>query len=268
VTETPILLAVDGAVAVITLNRPDLGNAIDLPMALALQSAVRDCAADDAIRCVVLTGAGRMFCVGGDVAAMAAAGDARPQFLAELIGALNDALVPLMAMQKPLLTLVNGPAAGAGFSLAISGDVVLAAQSASFLAAYGAVGLTADAGMSWLLPRLVGLRQTQRLIHLNQKVGAEEAAQMGLVTQVLPDAELAQAGQAMARRLAASAMASVGGVRALLLASLQNTYADQLALERASMVTAAQSAENAEGIAAFLEKRRPVFGPVFTKASS
>lgn len=260
----PIELAVDGGVATITLNRPDVGNAIDLPLALALQSAVATCAADAAIRCVVLTGAGRMFCVGGDVAGMAAAGDARPAFLDELIGALHAALVPLMTMPKPLLTLVNGPAAGAGFSLAIAGDVVLAAQSASFLAAYGAVGLTADGGMSWLLPRLVGLRQAQRIIHLNHKLGADEAAQLGLVTQVVADADLAAAGQAMAARLASCAMASVGGVRQLLLASSHSSYPEQLARERASMVAAAHSAENSEGIAAFIEKRKPDF----TKASS
>ena len=114
-SDNPIVLAVDGEVATITLNRPELGNAIDLSMATALQAAVDSCANDTAVRCVVLTGAGRMFCVGGDVAGMAAAGDARPQFLDELIGALHAALVPLMAMPKPLLTLVNGPAAGAGF---------------------------------------------------------------------------------------------------------------------------------------------------------
>jgi 2-(1,2-epoxy-1,2-dihydrophenyl)acetyl-CoA isomerase len=206
-----------------------------------------------------LTGAGKLFCAGGDVGAMVKADDGRPEMLNELIGNLNRVLVTLMEMPKPLLTLVNGPAAGAGFSLAVSGDIVLAGESASFLAAYGGIGLTADGGMSWLLPRLVGLRQAQRIIHMNTKVGSAEAAELGLVTQTVADEGLADAGQAMAQRLKTGAMSSIAGSRALLQSSLQADYATQLDAERRSMVEAARTPENGEGIAAFIEKRKPDF---------
>lgn len=258
-SENSILLSIDGSVGTITLNRPQVGNSLDLPTVAELADAVERCAGDDAVRCVVLTGAGKWFCAGGDVGAMVAAGSGRADMLDELIGNLNTVLVRLMQMPKPLLTLVNGPAAGAGFSLAISGDVVLACQSASFLAAYGGIGLTADGGLSWLLPRIVGLRQAQRIIHLNQKVGAEEAEGLGLVTQCVPHGELAEAGEAMAQRLAGSAMSSIRASRALLLSSLQTDYATQIEAERRSMVAAARTPENDEGIAAFTQKRKPDF---------
>lgn len=258
-SENSILLSIDGSVGTITLDRPQVGNSLDLPTVAELADAVERCAGDDAVRCVVLSGAGKLFCAGGDVGAMVKAGNGRAEMLDELIGNLNAVLVRLMEMPKPLLTLVNGPAAGAGFSLAISGDVVLAGHSASFLAAYGGIGLTADAGLSWLLPRFVGLRQAQRLIHLNQKVGAEEAEKLGLVTQCVLDGELAEAGQAMAQRLAASAMSSISASRTLLLSSLQTNYPAQIEAERQSMVAAARTPENDEGIAAFTQKRKPDF---------
>lgn len=258
-SDNRIVLTVTDAIATITLNRPEAGNSLDLPTVAELATAVDRCADDPDVRCLVLTGAGKLFCAGGDVSAMVKAGDDRPQMLDELISALNAVLLALMAMPKPLLTVVNGPAAGAGFSLAISGDVVLAGQSASFLAAYGGIGLTADGGLSWLLPRIAGLRQAQRIILLNEKVKAEEALQLDLVTQVLPDDELPAAAQAMAQRLKSSAMSSIGGARALLQASLQTDYAAQIDAERLSMIEAARQQDNAEGIAAFISKRKPDF---------
>lgn len=258
-SEHSILLSSDGGVATITLNRPEVGNSLDIPTVAELQAAVDQCAGDAAVRCVVLTGAGKLFCAGGDVGAMVRAGDDRPHMLDELIGNLNRVLVTLMAMAKPLVTLVNGPAAGAGFSLAMSGDMVLAGQSASFRAAYGGIGLTADGGMSWLLPRLVGLRQAQRIIHLNEKVGADEALALGLVSRVVPDGELTEAGLAMAQRLKSASMTSIAGSRALLQASMQADYGAHLEAERQSMVKAAGTPDNAEGVAAFIEKRSPDF---------
>lgn len=252
-------LEIADGIAVITLARPDVGNAIDLPMARRLQEVVAQCAADDAVRCVVLTGAGRMFCVGGDVAAMAAAEQGCADFLDELIGAFHTALLALLDMDKPLVTLVNGPAAGAGLSLAIAGDAVLAARSASFVAAYSAVGLTADGGMSWLLPRLVGLRNAQRMILLGEPVGAEEAARIGLATRVVDDADLAAEGRKLARRLANGSLPAFNGARALLADTFEARFTEQLAKEQASMVAAARTPECAEGIAAFLERRKPNF---------
>ena len=254
-----VTLEIEGAVATITLARPDVGNAIDLPMAHRLLEVIGQCAGDDAVRCVILAGSGRMFCVGGDVAAMSAAEEGCAEFLDELIGAFHTALLALMSMNKPLVTLVGGPAAGAGLSLAIAGDAVLAARSASFVAAYGAVGLTADGGMSWLLPRLVGLRAAQRMILLGEPVAAEEAARIGLATRLVEDADLAAEGHRLARRLASGSLAAFAGARALLAETFDTPFAEQLAKERASMVAAARTPECAEGIAAFLERRKPNF---------
>lgn len=258
-SEEPILLSRDGAVATITLNRPAVGNTIDMALAVALERAVDAVIADDAVRCVVLAANGKLFCGGGDIAAFAAAGDDAPAFLGQLADALHHSVSKLAEMDKPLVVLVHGAAAGAGMSLALLGDVVLAARSASFTAAYGMVGLTPDGGMSWLLPRLVGLRHAQDIILTNRRVGAEEAAAIGLVTQVVDDADFAAAGQAMALRMAQSAAVSIAGAKRLLNASLLNSLDVQLQLEARTIAAAGGSAESREGVAAFLARRKPDF---------
>lgn len=254
-----VLLEISDGIATIVLDRPDVGNAFDLPTAQRLHAVVQQCADDPQVRCVVLTGAGRMFCVGGDVAAMAAAGEDGPAFLGTLIDAFHTALLALVRLEKPLVTLVNGPAAGAGVSLAIAGDAVLAGSSASFLAAYGAVGLTADGGMSWFLPRLVGLRQAQRIILLGEAIAAPEAVAMGLATRLVDDADLAAEGRKLAARLAVGSLPAYAGARALLRTSLETPLEAQLAKEQTSMVAASQTREHAEGLAAFLARRKPDF---------
>lgn len=255
-----VRFTVDGAIATITLNRPKNGNTVDMAMAEGLTVASLRCMTDDAIRCVVLTGEGRFFCGGGDLAAMKAAGDEnRGAFLDELAGRVHMAASRLMRMAKPLVVLVNGPAAGAGLSLAISGDIVIAARSASFLAAYGGVGLTPDGGMSWMLPRLVGMRRAQEIIIRNRPIDAETAERIGLVTQVVDDDALMEEGMKIAAQLAASATGAIGAARALLLASYETTYEGQLERETRSIAIAGSTAEANEGISAFLEKRKPDF---------
>lgn len=254
----PLLVEIEDGVARLTLDRPDVGNAIDLPLARALVAAATRCEADPAIRCVVITGHGRLFCAGGDVALMRAAGDALPAVLHELIETFHEAVTILARMPKPLLTLVNGPAAGAGLSLAILGDVVLSARSAHYTPAYGAIGLTADGGLSWLLPRLVGLRRAQEILLTNRRVKAEDAAAIGLVTRVVDDAALTAEGEVVAIRLAAAPVAATGAVRALLYASFESGLTTQLDGELRSMTDAA-GAEAKEGLAAFFAKRTPDF---------
>lgn len=254
-----VLLARDGGIATITLDRPDQGNAIDMDMARALDAVARDCAGDPAVRCVVLAGNGRLFSAGGDIAAFAAAGDRAGAFLHELASALHEAVLVLARMDKPLLTLVHGPAAGAGLSLALLGDVVLAGDAAHFTAAYSGIGLTPDGGMSWLLPRVAGLRVAQEMILTNRRVGAEEAARLGLVTRVVPDADLAAEVQAMAARLAAAPVRALGAARALLLDSSTRDLAAHLVVEADSIAAAGAGAEGREGVAAFLERRKPDF---------
>ncbi|WEK07766.1 MAG: enoyl-CoA hydratase/isomerase family protein [Candidatus Pseudomonas colombiensis] len=170
-----VLLDLDGPVANLTLNRPQRGNAIDLPMAQALLRAAIRCDQDPAIRCVVITGAGRLFCAGGDLGAFTASGDEVPGFLSELAGVLHLAISRLMRMAKPLVVLVNGPAAGAGMSLSLLGDIVLASGSAHFTPAYSGIGLSPDGGLSWHLPRLVGLRRAQEILLLNRRLDAAQA---------------------------------------------------------------------------------------------
>ena len=254
----PVLLTIEDGVARIVLNRPAVGNAIDVPLARALFDAAIRCETDAAVRCVVVTGAGKLFCAGGDVALMGAAGEMLPAVLTELIAIFHSAVTRLAKMPKPLLTLVNGPAAGAGMSLALLGDVVLSARAAHYTAAYGAIGLTADGGLSWLLPRLVGLRKAQEIILTNRRVKADDAESIGLVTRVVEDEALADEGAAMARRLADAPVAALGAARSLLSQSFETGFEAQLDRELRSMA-AAGAGEAREGLAAFLAKRTPDF---------
>lgn len=255
----PLIVEVADGVAWLTLNRPEAGNAIDLPMARALVDASIRCQTDAAIRCVVLTGSGRLFCTGGDVGLFASAGDQVSALLSELAGTLHIALARLARMPKPLLVLVNGPAAGAGLSLSIGGDVVLAARSAHFTAAYGAIGLTPDGGMTWALPRLVGLRKAQEIILTNRRIQSGEAETIGLVTRLVDDEALLEEGRATAAQLANAAVGAVGAARALLQESFSSGYETQLEREARAISAAGASTECREGLAAFFAKRPPDF---------
>ncbi|NYH93731.1 2-(1,2-epoxy-1,2-dihydrophenyl)acetyl-CoA isomerase [Novosphingobium marinum] len=261
-SEDPILFEKSDGIATLTLNRPKAGNGINMAMARAYMDLAIRCDHDDEIRCVVLTGAGKLFCGGGDIAAFAEAGEGVSAYLSELAGTLHMGVTRFMRMAKPLVTLVNGPAAGAGLGMAIGGDIVLAGRSASFLAAYGGVGLTPDGGMSWLLPRLVGMRRAQEMIIANRKVGAKEAEEIGLVSRVIDDEDLMEEGMRQARLLASSATSAIGGARALLLASYENSLEGQLEREVRSIAAAGGTAECREGVGAFLEKRKPDFTKV------
>lgn len=257
-SEAEVLVERSGAVARIVLNRPEQGNAINYTLTEVLYAAAIDVAGDPSVRCVVLTGVGRMFCVGGDINEMAAAGDAiRPQLKA-LASRLHDAVTMLADMAKPLVVLVNGPAAGAGFGLAILGDIVLAAESAHFTAAYTAIGLTPDGGLSWTLPRLAGMRTAQEMILTNRRVLAADAVALGLVTRTVADDALAAEGMALAAKLAAGPVRSYGNVRRLLQAGQTRSFEAQLA-DEAETIAASIDAEGKEGVAAFLAKRKPDF---------
>jgi len=241
------------------LDRPESGNAIDVTMAQALLDAALLCSSDPSVRCVILTGAGSMFCAGGDIKAFGEADD--PGTLIESITApLHAAIARLMRMEKPLITAINGAAAGAGFGLALLGDVALAARSAKFAVAYGALGVSPDAGTSWLLPRLVGFRQAQRLAMLGERIDAAEAERIGLVTRVVDDNLLLDEAKATGERLCKSSGTATKRTRQLLLASYGASLEAQLEREAESIASAAREPDGREGIAAFLAKRPPVFG--------
>jgi 2-(1,2-epoxy-1,2-dihydrophenyl)acetyl-CoA isomerase len=250
---------VEGAVATITLDRPQAGNALDIPMSREFMELAIRCEGDAAIRCVVLTGAGKLFCGGGDVQAFAGAGDKLPDFLREITSYLHAGIAALARMDKPLVVAVNGSAAGAGIGLAVMGDIVLCDPAASFSLAYTGIGLTPDGGTTWLLPRLIGLRRTQELCLTNRKVRAEEAASLGLVTRVVEAGKLAEETAAVARQFAGAATGALGATRKLLLESLSSGLEVQLARESLAIAAQARGVEGREGVTAFVEKRAPNF---------
>ncbi|MDE0852828.1 MAG: enoyl-CoA hydratase-related protein [Nevskia sp.] len=255
----PLLVSIEDGIATLTLNRPAVGNALDMPMARALLEAAIRCDQDESIRCVVLTGTGKLFCGGGDLQAFAEAGDAMPAFFSELAGLLHMTVTRLMRMPKPLLVAVNGSTGGGGMSLALAGDIVIAARSASFTTAHSSVGLSTDVGMSWHLPRLVGLRRAQDMILTNRRISAEEAERIGLITRVVDDAALMQERESYARKLAMAPVSALGRSRALLIESFNSPLEQQLEREVRAVVSSARSEESREGIQAFLEKRKPTF---------
>ena len=183
--DEPLLFERDGAVARLVLNRPEAGNALDLGLAQGLMRAAIECDEDPAIRCVVLTARGRLFCAGGDIRSFQSAGDKVGALIAEITAYLHKALSRLMRMDKPLVTAINGPAAGAGVSLSVLGDIVLAARSAHFTVAYTALGMMPDAGSTWLLPPLIGLRRTQEqtIAHAAAGVDGQEGIQAFMTKQ-------------------------------------------------------------------------------------
>ena len=256
---TEVLLERDAGVARITLNRPEAGNAFNQPMADALLAIALDVANDPEVRVVTLTGAGRMFCVGGDVGDFAKNADKIGEFLSRLAGTLHQALAQFAAMKKPYVTLVNGPAAGAGMSLAIGGDIVLATPEAHFTAAYGGIGLTPDGGMSWMLPRLVGMRQAQEIVITNRRVAADEAQSLGLVTRLVASEALPEEGATLARDLAKRAVGAIGQARWLIQTGMTEGFVAQMDRELQSIKAAGEGAEGREGVQAFLERRKPDF---------
>lgn len=242
------------AVGTITLNRPDQGNSIDIPTANALLDAVVSMAENESVRAVVLTGKGRFFCLGGDIQAFADPDSDAATVIARITAPLHAAIGRLASMNKPLLTAINGTAAGAGLGLALLGDLAIARKSASFTSAYTAIGMSPDASTSWLLPRLVGLRRAQELVLTNRKVGAEEATAMGMITETVEDDAFDDRIAEAASMLAKMASPSAGNARRLLLQSLDNSLREQLELEASSIIDCARSDEGRAGIEAFLKK--------------
>lgn len=238
----------------ITLNRPEAANGMSDTMTAELADAAARCDTPTT-KAVVLTGAGRFFCAGGDLKAFAAA-PSRGRFIKGVADDLHRAISTFARMDAVLVTAVNGTAAGAGFSLAITGDLVLAAESASFTMAYTRVGLSPDGSSSYYLPRLVGMRRAQELMLTNRTLTAPEALDWGLVTEVVPDADLADRASTLADQMARGARESQAAVKTLLLASLKNGLEEQMELEGRTIARQADSTDGREGVDAFLAKRR------------
>ena len=248
-----------GAVAKIELNRPDAANGLNSQMASELKQVAQLCDGDPELKVVVLGANGRFFCAGGDIKEMLSNGDEVGEAIKSLADDLHSAISILSRMQPALIVAVNGVAAGAGFSIALIGDIVLAAESSSFTMAYTRAGLSPDGSSSYFLPRLVGLRKAQELMLTNHTLSAGEALELGLVTRVVADDALMEQADQLAAELAASARLSTAYVKKLLLASGNNDLETQMELEGQLVSSCAASPDGREGIQAFVEKRKPEF---------
>ena len=256
--ETIILEQYEG-IAKITLNRPDAANGINLPLAQELLQAAIHCDEDPSVRTVLITGNGKLFCAGGDLKSFAAYGDGISAKLKELTAHLHAAISRFARMDAPVIIAVNGTAAGAGFSLAVSGDLVLAAESAKFTMAYTAAGLSPDGSSSYYLPRLIGLRKTQELMLTNRRLSAQEAMEWGAINRVVADDDLQQVAAELAIELAQGATLANGVVKKLLHSSFTNGLETQMEEEARNIAAMAKLEDGKEGISAFMEKRKPEF---------
>lgn len=255
----PVLLEKHGDIATIVLNRPEYANAIDPDSTRALIQCIDAVAADASARVVVLRAAGRMFCAGGSIDFFAKGGADLPAVLDELLGPLHAALYKLATLPIPVISAVNGPVGGGGIGLALCADIVLAAESMKLRGGYSAIGLTPDAGSSWFLTRRVGAMRAKQIFFTNDSLSAQQCLAMGIVSEVVPDAELAARTTALAEALARGATGALGRIKQLVDGAHERSLEAQLALEHRLMVESATSPEASEGIAAFLSKRAPQF---------
>ena len=250
---------IDDGVGVVTLNRPDAANAMSPLCAKEINDVSRVIEGDAQVRAVVITGAGKMFCAGGDLSAFAAAGEGARALILEMTGDLHLGLSRLARMAAPVIGAVNGTAAGAGFSLAMACDLAIAAESAVFTMAYTRAGLSPDGSSTFYMPRKIGDRRTRELMLTNRVLSAAEALDWGIVNQVVADAEVLPAALKLAKDLARGPTAAYGQVKALLNASFDNGLETQMELEARAIAALVGSDDGQEGIHAFLAKRKPEF---------
>ena len=251
-----LAVALHGSVVRIALNRPEVFNAFHRDMALELQHALREAGADANVRAVLLTGEGRAFCSGQDLAeAVDPNGPGLDRILSEHY---NPLVLQLRALRKPVVVAVNGVAAGAGANLALAGDIVLAAQSAKFIQAFSKIGLIPDTGGTLTLPRLAGFAKASAWMMLADAVSAEEAERHGMVYRVVADEALAEA-MAVAKKLAAMPTEALALTKEALNATVFHGFDEQLELERRLQNLAGATHDFSEGVAAFREKRQPEF---------
>ena len=253
-----VLLEVADGVATVTLNRPDAGNVLDMDMGRALLDAALRCEADHGVRAVVVTGAGKNFCFGGDVRGMVGQGEAVGAYLNELTTYIHAAISAFTRMRAPVVAAVNGTAAGGGVGLACMADLAVAGRSSRFTLAYTGIGMAPDCGTSFLLPRMVGRRRTLELFLTNRVLGAEEALAWGLVNQVVEDSDLLPQAQALAARFAAGPTESYGAVKRLMGLSEAGIEA-QMAAEGRAIAAQGLHPNGIEGVRAFVEKRKPKY---------
>lgn len=252
----PLLLERNGAIATLRFNRPDALNAIDVPMANAVLAAVQTIAADPGVRAVVLCGNGRGFMAGGDLATLRAD---PVQGAIDILTPLNAALLLLAQMNAPVIAQVHGVAAGAGLSLLLMADYVIAAEGTRLNLAYINLGTSCDVGASWALPRTVGLRKALEIALLGEAFTADDALRLGLINRIVPAAELDSATTNLAQRLAAGPTVAYGAMKRLMRQSLDRTLPEQLTAEKEAFVQCADSEDFRTGVEAFHARQSPSF---------
>jgi 2-(1,2-epoxy-1,2-dihydrophenyl)acetyl-CoA isomerase len=256
---TTLLFDVRENVAHITLNRPDAANSINEEMGKDLMQAALRCDEDPEIRAVLISGAGKIFSGGGDLRDFSAKGQKLPYYIKEVTTYLHAAMSRLTRMDAPVVAAVHGAVAGAGMSIAIACDIVVAAETTRFMVAYTRAGLVPDGSSTYFLPRIVGLKRALELTLTNRMFSAQEALQWGLVTRVVPDNELLAQARALAVQLAAGPTRAYGVSKRLLHSGWTETLETQMENESQAIANRARTPDAREGITAFLEKRPPKF---------
>jgi len=251
---------IEAGVATLTLNRPDRLNSFNTEMHEEVRSAMKQVQEDTSVRCLLLTANGRGFCAGQDLSDRAVSGDGGAPDLGESVEKNYNPLIrSIMELPKPVICAVNGVAAGAGASIALACDIVLAARSANFIQVFCKIGLIPDSGGTWNLPRAVGLARAKGLALLGDKLPAEQAESWGLIWRCVDDDDLLAEAEKLAAHFATQPTRGLGKIKKLLRESSTNTLAEQLELEKNTMRELGQSHDYQEGVAAFMEKRAPNF---------
>jgi 2-(1,2-epoxy-1,2-dihydrophenyl)acetyl-CoA isomerase len=246
-----------GSVAKITLNRPDKFNSFVREMALELQAKLKACAEDDSVRAILLTGEGKAFCAGQD---LAEAIEDNGIELQKIVSEHYNPIVTLIReIEKPIVGAINGVAAGAGANIALACDITIASEHASFIQAFSKIGLIPDSGGTFFLPRIIGMQRATALMMLGDKVTAQEAADMGMIYQAVPSDEFDETSMKLARKLASMPTKGLGLTKRLLNESFTNNLATQLQREDDIQTIAGNTYDYQEGVQAFLEKRKPEF---------
>lgn len=250
-----IELQIEGPIARLVLNRPDSGNAIDLDLARELMHALHVCEHQGDLRAIILTGAGRLFCAGGDLKAIDAQGDDRPRYVRELLAHLHEGISTIARMSPPVIAAINGTAAGAGFALACACDLLVAARSSRFVMAYTRVGLTPDGSSTWYLPRLVGYHRALALTLLNDEVSAETLQRWGVVLEVVDDEMVDRQAAALAHRLADGSPRASAAAKRLLRNAVSTSLETQMVAEAETLCEALLGDEARYGLESFLNRR-------------
>jgi|TARA_B110000902_G_C14254209_1_gene567240 2-(1,2-epoxy-1,2-dihydrophenyl)acetyl-CoA isomerase len=253
-----IQLKIKNKIAFITLNRPEVFNSFNREMALALQDSFDACEANDAVRAIVLSGKGKAFCAGQDLKEVTTP-EINPGFKKILEEHYNPIITRIREIKKPVIAAVNGVAAGAGANIALACDIVIADERASFIQAFSLIGLVPDSAGTYFLPRLIGFQKALALAMLGDKIGAKEAEKLGMIYRCVSTEEFEETVNKLAVKLANMPTNALGMIKELFNKSMNNSLEEQLAMESKYQIEAAESNDYKEGVAAFIEKRKPNF---------